>query len=453
MADVVGGALLSAFLQTAVDRLASRQVVDFFRGRKLDEKLLNRLKLKLRSINALVGDAELKQIQSQLVRDWLFEVKDAVYDAEDLLDEIDYEITRCQVEAESEPQAFLHMVPNFFNTTFNSFSIKIDSRMKEVLEKLEDLVNQKDDLGLKETTCSGIGSSKLKHLRSLDLSGTGIERLSDSTCLLYNLQILKLNFCRKLTELPSKLHKLTNLHYLEFVETKVRKTPMHIGRLNNLRVLSSFYVGKISEFGIEQLEGLDLIEEISIRELDNIVNPSDALAANLKNKTHLVKLELEWTKNHIHYDSRKENQMLENLQPSKHLTNLSVCSYAGTNIPTSDNYCPQVEMFSDGSLPSNLKRMNLSNCSKVIASLKGSLAANSSLEILSIWKVDVESFPDEGFLPLSLTSLDINFCSNLKNLNYKGLSHLLSLEKLKIQSCGNLRGLPDEGLSKFISNL
>ncbi|KAL2335686.1 hypothetical protein Fmac_016899 [Flemingia macrophylla] len=97
--------------------------------------------------------------------------------------------------------------------------------------------------------------------------------------------------------------------------------------------------------------------------------------------------------------------------------------------------------------------MNLSNCSKVIASLKGSLGANTSLEILSIWKVDVESFPDEGFLPLSLTSLDINCCTNLKKLNYKGLSHLLSLEKLKLQSCGNLQGLPDEGLPKSISNL
>ncbi|KAL2335690.1 hypothetical protein Fmac_016903 [Flemingia macrophylla] len=158
-AEFVGGALLTAFIQTAVDRLASRQVLDFFRVRKLDEKLLNRLKLKLRSINVVLDDAELKQIQSQPVRDWLFEVKDAVHDAEDLLDEIDYELTRCQVEAESEPQTFLHKVSKFFNTTFSSFNRKIDSIMKEVLEKLEDLVNQKDDLGLKESTYSEVGSA------------------------------------------------------------------------------------------------------------------------------------------------------------------------------------------------------------------------------------------------------------------------------------------------------
>ncbi|WVZ16272.1 hypothetical protein V8G54_009254, partial [Vigna mungo] len=42
----------------------------------------------------------------------------------------------------------------------------------------------------------------LIHLRSLNLSGTDVERLPDSTCSLYNLQELKLNNCFKLKELP-----------------------------------------------------------------------------------------------------------------------------------------------------------------------------------------------------------------------------------------------------------
>ena len=45
-AEFVGGALLSAFLQVVFDRLVSRQVLEYFRGRKLDEKLLNKLKVK-----------------------------------------------------------------------------------------------------------------------------------------------------------------------------------------------------------------------------------------------------------------------------------------------------------------------------------------------------------------------------------------------------------------------
>lgn len=46
-AEFVGGALLSVFLQVAFDRLASPKTVDFFRGRKLDETLLNKINIML----------------------------------------------------------------------------------------------------------------------------------------------------------------------------------------------------------------------------------------------------------------------------------------------------------------------------------------------------------------------------------------------------------------------
>ncbi|ESW22946.2 hypothetical protein PHAVU_004G008620 [Phaseolus vulgaris] len=157
-AEVVGGALLSAFLQVAFDRLASPQFLDFFRRRKLDEKLLANLNIKLHSINALADDAELKQFTDPHVKAWLLAVKEAVFDAEDLLGEIDYELTRCQVQAQSQPQTFTYKVSNFFNSTFTSFNKKIESEMKEVLEKLEYLANQKGDLGLKEGTYFGDGS-------------------------------------------------------------------------------------------------------------------------------------------------------------------------------------------------------------------------------------------------------------------------------------------------------
>ncbi|ESW23069.1 hypothetical protein PHAVU_004G015900 [Phaseolus vulgaris] len=112
----------------------------------------------LHSINALADDAELKQFTDPQVKAWIFAVKEAVFDAEDLLDEIDYELTRCQVEAEFEPQTIAYKVSNFFNSTFSSFNKKIDSGLKEVLEKLEYLAREKGALGLKECTYSGDGS-------------------------------------------------------------------------------------------------------------------------------------------------------------------------------------------------------------------------------------------------------------------------------------------------------
>ena len=96
--------------------------------------------------------------------------------------------------------------------------------------------------------------ANLKHLCSLDLSHTNIEKLPESTCSLYNLQILKLNHCAHLKELPSNLHKLNNLRCLEFINTGVRKVSAHLGKPKNLQVLmSSFDVGKSKELNIQQL--------------------------------------------------------------------------------------------------------------------------------------------------------------------------------------------------------
>jgi hypothetical protein len=116
--------------------------------------------------------------------------------------------------------------------------------------------------------------------------------------------------------------------------------------------------------------------------------------------------------------------------------------------------CPQLEPFSDGGLPSSLKCLYIIGCSKLlIDSLKWAWGIHTSLEALHIQKVDVESFPDQGLHPLSLKSLHISSCPNLKNLDYKGLCHLSGLEALCISNCPSLQCLPMEGLPKSISTL
>ncbi|XP_068501184.1 putative disease resistance RPP13-like protein 1 [Phaseolus vulgaris] len=173
----------------------------------------------------------------------------------------------------------------------------------------------------------------LKHLHSLDLSRTTIQKLPDSICLLYNLLILKLNYCFILEELPINLHKLTKLRCLEFEGTRVSKLPMHFGELKNLQVLSTFFVDRNSELGTKQLGGLNLHGRLSINDVQNILNPLDALEANVKDK-HLVELELDWKSDHIPDDPRKEKEVLQNLQPSNLLENLSMRNYSGTEFPS-----------------------------------------------------------------------------------------------------------------------
>jgi ATP-dependent Lon protease len=150
--EFVGGALLSAFLQVTFEKLASVEIGAYFRGKKLNEKLLKKLNITLLSINLVVDDAELKQIRNRHVKAWLDAVKDVVFQAEDLLDEIDIEVFRCNLEVESESNT--GKVWNFFNASSNSFDEEIESKMQEVLENLDYLASKKDILGLKEASTS-----------------------------------------------------------------------------------------------------------------------------------------------------------------------------------------------------------------------------------------------------------------------------------------------------------
>ncbi|KAK8469873.1 hypothetical protein PHAVU_004G008740 [Phaseolus vulgaris] len=218
----------------------------------------------------------------------------------------------------------------------------------------------------------------LSHLHSLDLSSTEIQKLPDSICLLYNLLILKLKFCSKLEEFPLNLHKLTRLRCLEFEGTKVRKMPMHFGELKNLQELDKFIVDRNSEVSTKQLGGLgglNLHGRLSINDVQNILNPLDALEANVKDK-HLVELELDWKSNQSPDDPRKEKEVLQNLQSSNHLKHLLIKNYSGIEFPS---------WVFDNSL-SNLVFLRLENCKYCLC--LPPLGLLSSLKTLEITGLD-----------------------------------------------------------------
>ncbi|XVE68897.1 hypothetical protein DITRI_Ditri09bG0106300 [Diplodiscus trichospermus] len=145
---LVGGAFLSASLQVLFDRMASREVMDFIRGKKLEEGLLKKLKPTLMAVNAVLDYAENEQITNRNVRSWIDELKNAVYDAEDLLDEIAAEALRSRMESKDQTSA-IQQVGRIFSS-LNPFKA-MESKLWEILGRLESLVNQKDILGLKET--------------------------------------------------------------------------------------------------------------------------------------------------------------------------------------------------------------------------------------------------------------------------------------------------------------
>ncbi|XP_058788541.1 putative disease resistance RPP13-like protein 1 [Vicia villosa] len=148
-ATMIGGAFLSATLQTLVEKLASTEFLDYIRNTKLDVSLLKKLQTTLLTLQAVLDDAEERQINNLAVKKWLDDLKDAVLDAEDLVNQISYNSLRCKME---NTKAGNSKVWNFLSSPFKNFYRDINSQLKIMCETLEPFAQHKDTLGLQTKT-------------------------------------------------------------------------------------------------------------------------------------------------------------------------------------------------------------------------------------------------------------------------------------------------------------
>ncbi|KAM2614196.1 hypothetical protein TB2_028849 [Malus domestica] len=122
------------------------------------------------------------------------------------------------------------------------------------------------------------------------------------------------------------------------------------------------------------------------------------------------------------------------------------------------SYCPELESFPEGGLPAKLELLKIGGCKKLIANrMQWGLQRLTSLRRLGVGFFEcedvVESFPEEGLLPATLTSLSVSGILDLKVIDGNELRHLISLEKFRIFFCPQLQRLPDEGLPTSLSLL
>lgn len=172
----------------------------------------------------------------------------------------------------------------------------------------------------------------LKHLRYLDLSRKKIRRLPEAVNLLYNLQVLILNGCHLLVELPAKMMKFINLYHLDITETKLLEMPPQMGNLSKLQLLTDFFIGKQNGSSIKELGELKCLrEELRIWNLQNVVCVRDALEANLEGKNYIKRLKLVWSGDTD--DSLHEHAILEQLRPHADVEDLAIVGYGGTKLP------------------------------------------------------------------------------------------------------------------------
>ncbi|KAI9196171.1 hypothetical protein LWI28_021626 [Acer negundo] len=267
---------------------------------------LLKLEKTLKTIKAVLLDAEQQQLHNHEIRVWLEELKDVCYDAEDVLDEFEIEALQRQatVNYGSITQKFgsfvyfkmhdlMHdLVLSMTNnecSTVNSSSPIITSTVRHV--SFVDADTIKDGLPSFESSIGHLrtilvpsdeikpdqsfvdscilrfprlraldlsGSSievlpkkigNLRHLRYLDLNGNRkLKKLSKSICKLQKLETLFLSGCSELKEIPRELRYLISLRRLS-ITTKQKCLPENImGCLNSLRV---FHIS-----GCENLEYL-----------------------------------------------------------------------------------------------------------------------------------------------------------------------------------------------------
>ncbi|KAL2337207.1 hypothetical protein Fmac_011653 [Flemingia macrophylla] len=585
-AELVGGAFLSAIIQTLFDKLATREMVDFIRGVKHDIglNLLDKLKIALRSVDALVNHAEERQTTDLHTREWLNDLKDIMFKAEDLMDEISVLASSRKLEAYSGSSS----IRKVSCPSLGRFREKMES----IIENFENLVKQKDVLGLREgvdektfknfQTTSLVGKSSiygrnadkdnvikhllsasndfsfrfeghrnnypskrtrymsysklqlddlekmmatcenlrtflpsqvlswprclnneavssliskhrslrilslshcgnftvvpdflgdLIHLRYLDLSVTPISKLPESTCSLHNLQTLLLLNCACLAELPQKMGRLTNLRCLDIRGTKLSEIPLQMGNLTNLQTLTGYVLGSEGGSGIEELKNFPFLKgKISISNLQNIIDPQEAIKENLLRNMQLDRLMLSWSANAD--DSKNVRNILHWLEPPKTLKKLTIRNFGSTSFPPWLGDFQFLKLASIclydcvncvllptlGQLPS-LKALSLVGFSSVIY-VDEVFYNKSSMEMKQFQRQEITPFKcletlhfenmpqwqewlpfreekgDEKLAFPCLKQLYIKYCPQLKAVNW--IQKLPTLEKIVIEKCEQL---------------
>ncbi|KAL2494425.1 putative disease resistance RPP13-like protein 1 [Forsythia ovata] len=182
---------------------------------------------------------------------------------------------------------------------------------------------------------SSIGN--LRHLRYFNLSRTPLKWLPESASTLCNLQVLILEGCYRLSKLPARMDKLINLRHLNIANTsQLREMSEGIARLTSLQTLPKLIVSKSSGLKINDLRDFSLLKgEISIEELQHVVNVQEATDARLTNKSSLNKIGLIWSSTFD--DSRNEIlelDVLDVLKPHENLSSLEIKFYGGAKFPS-----------------------------------------------------------------------------------------------------------------------
>ncbi|XP_027082330.2 putative disease resistance protein RGA3 [Coffea arabica] len=143
MADAVISATIQVTLETAVSLATDR--IGMLVGFKKDVASMTR---SLRFINALLADAvERQQNQDRGVQEGLKSLEEVAYDAGNVLDELNYESLRHQVESRNQHKRKVCCFFSFSNINL-AFRWRMASKVRGIKLKLNEINQEASDLGL-----------------------------------------------------------------------------------------------------------------------------------------------------------------------------------------------------------------------------------------------------------------------------------------------------------------
>ncbi|XP_057478306.1 putative disease resistance protein RGA4 [Actinidia eriantha] len=240
---------------------------------------------------------------------------------------------------------------------------------------------------------------------------------------------------KHLRRLPKKMKYLRSLRHLCLLHCHLIDMPPNLGRLNCLKTLTLFVVGKSRGCSLAELQSLNLGGELCIDHLERVRNPISAKEANLVAKQNLRRLKLVWEDNADFESQENVEQLLESLEPHPNIKGLVIHNYKGLLFP----------LWMGESSLRNVVEIELMDC-KNFSQLPpfGKLPLLKSLKISGMDKVEYidDDFPAEGQVRgfPSLEVLNIYSFPNLKDLSREeGREFLPHLREMNIGDCPNLR--------------